>query len=427
MSGSEQIKAMEESRRILVVDDEEIVLVALREALRREKFDVVATSDATLALEYLRKENFAVILTDQQMPVLSGLELLAQAKQMQPHATRILITAVLSLDTVIDAINKGEIYRFIVKPWLHEELIVTVKNAMQRYDLIRHNERLQAETMGMNERLLKLNQSLDQQVKLVAQQNDELSRLNQALEENLGRSVQLCLETIQTFYPTLGSQARRVNQLCRAIAESLHLTTQERQTLDISSLLHDVGLVGVPRRIIRKWQMEPESLSEPERILIEQHPVLGQELTSFAHHLKDVGAVIRAHHERFDGEGYPDHLERDKIPWLARLLSVAVHYAASNLPASAVVEDIKHLSGVAFDPEAVRAFLRALPKATMPRKEKEVLMAELQPGMIISRGIYTANGLLLIPEGQLLTATNIEKILNHNRIYPITQTLVVYC
>jgi response regulator RpfG family c-di-GMP phosphodiesterase len=361
------------------------------------------------------------------MPVLSGLELLAQAKQMQPHATRILITAVLSLDTVIDAINKGEIYRFIVKPWLHEELIVTVKNAMQRYDLIRHNERLQAETMGMNERLLKLNQSLDQQVKLVAQQNDELSRLNQALEENLGRSVQLCLETIQTFYPTLGSQARRVNQLCRAIAESLHLTTQERQTLDISSLLHDVGLVGVPRRIIRKWQMEPESLSEPERILIEQHPVLGQELTSFAHHLKDVGAVIRAHHERFDGEGYPDHLERDKIPWLARLLSVAVHYAASNLPASAVVEDIKHLSGVAFDPEAVRAFLRALPKATMPRKEKEVLMAELQPGMIISRGIYTANGLLLIPEGQLLTATNIEKILNHNRIYPITQTLVVYC
>jgi CheY-like chemotaxis protein len=88
-----------------------------------------AKANAVKALETLQHNQFSVIITDQQMPILTGLECLAQAKQMQPNATRVLITAVLSLSTVIDAINKGEIYRFIVKPWLREELLVTVKKS----------------------------------------------------------------------------------------------------------------------------------------------------------------------------------------------------------------------------------------------------------------------------------------------------------
>src|SRR5689334_1163305 len=91
---------------ILVVDDEEIVLAALRETLRREGYDVTTVSNPVSALELLHQKSFAVILTDQQMPQLTGLEFLAQAKSVQPDATRILITAVLSLNTVIDSINK---------------------------------------------------------------------------------------------------------------------------------------------------------------------------------------------------------------------------------------------------------------------------------------------------------------------------------
>src|SRR5262249_39755770 len=121
------------SNRILLVDDEEIVLLALYETLRREQYDVVTASDPAQALEELKKSDFAVIVTDQRMPTMTGLELLAQARQIQPNATRILITAVLNLDTVIEAINQGEIYRFIVKPWLREELLVTIKNAVQRH------------------------------------------------------------------------------------------------------------------------------------------------------------------------------------------------------------------------------------------------------------------------------------------------------
>ena len=108
----------EKAHPILVVDDEEIVLVALRDTLAREGYHVVASPHAIHALSVLKDQQFSVIISDQQMPLISGLEFLTQVRDIQPNATRILITAVLNLSTVIDAINKGEIYRFVVKPWL---------------------------------------------------------------------------------------------------------------------------------------------------------------------------------------------------------------------------------------------------------------------------------------------------------------------
>ncbi|MCS7090585.1 MAG: response regulator [Verrucomicrobiota bacterium] len=412
---------------ILVVDDEEIVLAALRETLRRTPYEVITEADPVAAVELLKQQEFSVIITDQSMPGLSGLELLARARQLQPFATRILITAVLSLDTVIDAINKGEIYRFIVKPWLREEFLATIKNAVQRYQLICQNAHLQAATQEMNKQLVELNRSLEQQVKLVAQQNEQLAQMNAALERNLMRSLELCVHTMQTFYPSLGSQARRVAALCKGMAQIAQLSLQDRRVLESSALLHDIGLVGVPRQIIRRWQDDPSSLNPAETALIEQHPILGQELAGFTSDLDQVGQIIRAHHERYDGSGYPDQLVGENIPWLARLLAVAVAWASSPLPAAEATARIQQQAGTAFDPEAVRIFLQALHTVEIPRKEREVSLAELRPGMVLARGVYTANGLLLIPEGQRLNATFIEKLLNHHRIQPITQSLVVYC
>ena len=413
--------------RLLVVDDEEIVLAALRATLVREGYQVVTASNAVQALTLLKEQAFSVIITDQQMPMVTGLELLAQVKQIQPDATRILITAVLSLNTVIDAINKGEIYRFVVKPWLREELLATVKNAVQRYELICKNAVLQATTLAMNDKLSKLNLALEEQVGRVAEQNQKLEELNASLEQNLDRSVELCLRTMQTFYPTLGSQARRVFELCKAMADGLKLPHEQRRALEIAAWLHDIGLVGVPRHLIKRWEQSPHSIEEAERALICHHPILGEELVDFGHNLREVGPAIRAHHEHFDGSGYPDRLAGENIPWLARLLSVAVAYAESNHDSDVTIELIKQGSGSAFDPEAVRIFLRHLPRAVVPRKQREVLLSELRPGMVLAKGIYTANGMLLIPDGQRLTETYIEKLLNHNRITPITQSLLVYC
>ena len=125
------------------------------------------------------------------------------------------------------------------------------------HELICQNAHLQDTTQSMNGQLIELNRSLEQQVKLVAQQNQQLADVNQALARNLVRSMELCVHTMQTFYPSLGNQARRVSQLCKSIGEVLELSPEERRVLDSAALLHDIGLVGVPRHIIRRWQDDP--------------------------------------------------------------------------------------------------------------------------------------------------------------------------
>ncbi len=417
---------MEEQKRILVVDDDATILLIVGETLRAEGYEVAAAADPHQALEQVRTTPFAVIISDQKMPEMTGLEFLDHVKRLQPDASRILLTGVLDLKTVINAINQGEIYRFMVKPWLREELLATISNAAQRYELICHNKALQAATQTMNEELTKLNRALEENAERVARQNSQLEQLNGALEQNLQRSVELCLKTMETFYPSLGIQARRAQTLCRTMAEMLHLSAEQRQILEMSAWLHDIGLVGVPRQLIRRWQEEPNSLSAAEMALIKQHPVLGQELAGFVHHLEAVGETIRAHHERFDGAGYPDGVSGEAIPWLGRLLAVAVDYTESQHDGRDAVAEIQANDGSAFDPDAVQALLRSLPRSELPRREREVLLSELQPGMVLAKGIYNSKGLLILPEGQQLSEAWISKLLAHNRVSPIHQLLQIY-
>ncbi len=149
---------------ILVVDDEEIVLVALRDTLGQQRYQVFPAQNAVQALELLKQRPFAVVLTDQQMPMLTGLEFLVEVKKMQPDATRLLITAVLSLNTVIDAINKAEVFRFILKPWQREDLLQTIGAAVDRYHALQRERNKLSEALAANETLIRENQMLRQRL-----------------------------------------------------------------------------------------------------------------------------------------------------------------------------------------------------------------------------------------------------------------------
>ncbi len=420
-------QAPAEVRRLLVVDDEEIVLVALRETLVRAGYEVVGTGDAHEAVELLRQQTFAVIITDQQMPRLTGLEFLARAKEIQPDATRILITAVLNLSTVIEAINKGEIYRFIIKPWLREEFLGAVESAVQRFALVSGNSRLQASTAAMEQRLEGLNRQLEEQRTVVAGLHSQIEDMRQGERERRHRSVELCVRLMEVFYPTLATQARRVFELCRSIGAAADLSTEELDDLCVAAWLHDIGFLAVPRRLIRKWELTPESLDESERSILAEHPLISEELVGFVEVNEAVQSAVRTHHEHFDGTGYPHRIGGDSIPWLGRLLAVAVAYADANHEHGALVELIRDRSGTAFDPEAVLLFMRSHAKASVPRKQREVSLTELRPGMVLAKGIYTANGVLLVPGGHELSETYIDKLRNHHRISPIAQSLMVYC
>lgn len=414
------------SARILVVDDEDVILVALRETLRHESYTVVTETDPNRALERLRESPFAAILSDQRMLHMSGLEFFAEAKLLRPNASRVLLTGVLTLDTVIEAINRGEIYRFIAKPWIREELLATVRNAVQRHELIERTERLQAATARLNDDLSSANRQLQEKISELTTQKRDLDQAQAVLRENLNHSLDLCEHIIGTFHPLLGRETHAVVDICERFCESFTFSEEEKQVLRVAARLHNLGLIGISRDVVLKSQRSPDSLTRSERGLIESHPVLGQILVGFIGDLREVGVAVRSHHERWDGKGYPDGLKGEAIPRVSRYLAVAASYVESGRSPAEALEEIVELSGTHFDPDTVRDFLAIQRLQKLPSKIREISLRDLQPGMVLARPVHGPTGLLLAPEGHRLSEGSLQKLSFFQEAHPLQEKLLVY-
>ncbi|MCS6242240.1 MAG: response regulator [Opitutus sp.] len=411
---------------LLVVDDEPRVLAGLKEVLERQQFHVVTTTDPRRAIDLLQERAFGVIISDHLMPSMSGMDFLVECQRIQPQATRILVTAVLSLPTLVEAINRGEIYRFLAKPWLREELIVTVRNASNRYELLTQNQRLLAESSELNAKLSQANAALATQVATLEQQRRSLDKANLELGRRYDLSLELCSRILATYDPMLAGQTQAVAAIANQMAVSEHFTPEQREALKTSAWLCDLGLIGVSREVYRLFRREPEKLSERELAGIHNHPVYSQTLAAHIDGRPLVGETIRAHHEHFDGSGFPDGLAQQAIPWTARCLAVAVAFVESSLPTDQALEAIAAQSGKELDPEAIRLFRTTTRLQPLPRSVREVMLEDLKAGMVLASGIYSPHGLLLVSEGQPLNVGMIAKIRSHNLMAPISQRLLVY-
>lgn len=149
---------------ILIVEDDPMVLTTLKITLERAKFNVVTSSDPIRAIDLLTKFDFSVIISDYRMPHMTGLDFLVECRHRCPHSCRILLTAAVNLATLVDAINRAEICRFIAKPWLREELVLAIRDAAQRHDLAIHYQALQAETTRLNHQLMAANKALEARI-----------------------------------------------------------------------------------------------------------------------------------------------------------------------------------------------------------------------------------------------------------------------
>ncbi|HUI06979.1 MAG TPA: response regulator [Verrucomicrobiae bacterium] len=165
------------SRAVLVVDDDPGALQLVTEALSADGYDVAQAGSGTAALEKARGREFGIIISDQKMPGLSGLEFFRQVRDLQPDASRVLVTGVVDMDTIIKAINDGEVYRFLVKPWLRDELLATVRDASQRHDLIGQNIALKAR--------------VEQTIAELGERCRELEQRNRALQGQVAQLLEL--------------------------------------------------------------------------------------------------------------------------------------------------------------------------------------------------------------------------------------------
>jgi len=413
---------------VLVVDDDPIVLSALKGTLEREQYTVVACNSPLRALELMADREFSVIISDHRMPEMSGLDFLVESRKLQPDCSRILITALVSLPTVIDAFNRGEIYRFVAKPWLREEFVASVRNAVQRHSLILRNRELQVESTRLNAELTTANAALEIQVRDLENQRRKLDSANRSLTTRSENSLELCRRILTAYDPILGSQARALVELANKMAQSEQFEERQRHVLRSAAWLCDLGLIGMPPELLRAFRKDrgAAQLTERERAMFRHHPIYSQTLASLVDPSSEIGETIRAHHERFDGTGYPDGLQGEQIPWSARCLAVAVGFVESGLSKSAAADTVMAQSGQAYDPEAVRLFLEVTYLINLPRQVNEIHLGELEPGMMLATGIYSPHGLLLVGEGQTLGPGIIAKIRHDNQVTPINQRLLVY-
>ncbi len=164
---------------VLCVDDEVNILHSLKRLLRKESYRVLTASSGADGLKVLKENDVQVVISDQRMPEMSGTEFLAKVKENHPDAIRIVLTGYTEVDSITAAINKGHIYKFILKPWNDQNLKLEIKQGVEQYDLVQSNKRLHEEVMQRNEELKRINENLEV---LVKNRTMELEIQNQALE-----------------------------------------------------------------------------------------------------------------------------------------------------------------------------------------------------------------------------------------------------
>ena len=403
------------ANKVLVVDSDEIVLNALKEQLPPLGFHPTAVNSATLAQEHLATEIFAVVIIDGNLDG-AGMELLEQARKAQPDCSRIMLASGIGVDELARVLESGLIYRYLTKPWMGNDLQVALVNATERYRMIKENEALQNRNMQLSEQMATGGEGVEQ-----------------AGGSNVGGEG-LAFDAINrmlyTFHPNLGNTALRAEALCKTVSEVMELTPEDSRTLALAAQAHDIGLMNTEVGVVRRWMRDPEKCTEEEMEVIKLHPSIGSDILLALDEdaFSVVAKVVNHHHENWDGTGYPDKLKGQTIPKLSRLLAPVIFYCNQN---AADVQLIKYmeteLADHMFDPDAVRALVKAVPLTRMPRGEREILLIELKAGMELARPIFNTNNMKLLDAGKKLEDRHINKVHTINRMTPINPLCLVYC
>lgn len=414
----------ETSSTLLLVDDEPNILAALRRLFRGAPQRVLTAGGGAEALEILAREPVDLIISDMQMPDMNGAQLLEEVRQRWPQVVRILLTGHSDMAATIAAINRGEIYRYIAKPWNDDELRLIVRYALERKYLEAENARLQALTRQQNEELKALNAGLEQTVaERTAQLRAALASLEQAnkdLKREFLTSVMVFSGLIELrggrHGERLTGHGRRVANMARGLAVRLGLDAGAVQDVMLAGLLHDIGKIGYPDDILDKPY---NKLSPAERSVARRHPTIGQNALMAVDELKQAALLIQHHHEYIDGSGYPDGLAGDAIPFGARILAVVNDYDAllSGLLQAQALKTEDALAflvsnrGKRYDGAVVDALV-----SWLAEKREEAIpgiplhTGDLQPGMVLAGDLLHREGFLLLAAGHALDAHLIERL-----------------
>ncbi len=426
-------ETLKETVQVLVVDDEENILRSLKRLLVSEEIDVITASSGPEALELLKgnPSSVGVIISDQRMPGMTGVDFLEKAKEIAPDTVRIVLTGYADINAAVDAINRGGAYRYIAKPWRDDELLQVIRDAMKQFSLVSENRRLQEIIKRQNEELKEWNAQLQffvqEQTVEIQKKNEALERLNKRLRNNFKNTIFAFSGLLELRDRGAESHSRNVAEISVKVAKAIGLERPEIEDILVGALLHDIGKIGIPDVLLKK---DPQEMDEEELALYRQHPVRGQTAIDSIEDLRGAGLLIRHHHEALDGSGFPDGLTGKDIPLGSRILAVA-DFIDRQLPKyevdnaiELVLNDVQKRLGSIFDPALYphlknpvsRLYEKALPKKDLV--EMELSPFELKPGMVVARDVRSGTGLMLLRKGTTLDEKNIRALRRYAEIDP---------
>lgn len=422
---------METTATLLVVDDEENILSSLVRLFSDEDgFDVIAKSSATDALAILEDRPVDIIISDMRMPIMDGATFLAQAAQRWPDTARMLLTGFSDMDSTVRAINEGHISHYISKPWDDDDLVDKVKNALelkrlreQNKVLLQIKEQQRAELQALTENQEAIIRSRTEELQQTASQLDVAY---QELQESYYQSIPLLSNLVEMNERHKKNHAARVANIAKIIGEEMQLPDREMRQLFIGALLHDIGKLGLEQSIRGK---STDSMSPLERKRYQQHAILGESALLSFDPLRDAAQIVRSHHERFDGKGFPGKLSGSDIPLGARIVAVANDYDNILLPNNFLGKNLNDMqahefiiqeSGKRYDPQVVSAFDAVIDKVRLLlAKDREALLPldKIEPGMTLSQDLINQHGMVMLVAGRVLTEAHIKKLQQFERAF----------
>ena len=430
----------EQTAKVLFVDDEANILKAInRLFIDDDDLEIFTAAGGEEGLEILRENpDVALIVSDQRMPGMSGVEFLAASREIAPDALRMVLTGYADIDAAVDAINRGGACRYISKPWDDADLRAAVRDGVERFLLKEENRRLQEEIRRKNEELDRWNRDLE---KMVQEQSMELQRkydesreLNRRLRDHFRRTIKAVASLMELRDRRMRSHSENVSRLAVAAGKRMQMQKSDLEKLLVGAMLHDVGKIGISDVNL---DVPPEKLDDLGRREYQAHPVIGQTAVATIVSMHHAGLLIRHHHERHDGAGFPDGLAGDDIPLGARIIAAAdfLDHRVRDFEGDSGLElslkNLKDLAGSRFDPAVVphvAAVAREVYAEILPHAgfvERELPAERLRSGMVLARDVVAPSGLLLLRKGVKLDAESIETLRNYARIDPAHRAIRV--
>jgi response regulator RpfG family c-di-GMP phosphodiesterase len=411
---------------LLFVDDESNILSSLKRLFRPLGYHIHTATSGAEGLDLLAREPVDLIVSDMRMPEMDGAAFLKKAAERWPDSVRILLTGYADLGSTIAAVNQGQIYRYVSKPWEDHELTLAVQQALELKQLEDEKTRLETLTHRQNEELIELNTNLE--TKVVARTNELsqamafLEETHAALKKQYTTSVKIFANLIELRESTIEesgtSHSRHVADQARRLGIAMGLPEDELQDLLFAALLHDIGKIALPDALLERPYHE---MNANERKEFEKHPVLGQAALVALEPLHAAADLIRGHHEHVNGRGYPDQLREEQIPLGARILAVVDDFNAlltgklsrcRYTPQEACEFLLKERTR-RYDAEVVDHFIELLEtdeRDTITLAEQCLKSGALKNGMVLTRDLVAPNGVLLLAKGHQLNDELINKI-----------------